>query len=408
MVKDIVDAVVMKQFKTFLNDTNKYIKDLTGNQLSEERDRFLKEVYDGLTKPPNEMVDLLTSPSIESSISNLAITLKPEISDCDNSNLDQNSINNCPSGWLNNSLGDCLKYHDIPKNFTEASKECQDLKSHLLKLTNPVSTKDLFEAIVNGSFNGTTSIFADDIFAFWIDAYRDGTLLKYHGTNEIVNDLPYFENIDTTSDQGTCALAHIFKSKDAFFARSRRCNMKFPYFCIKFATQNPEPDLPKFSCLDSKTTSTTAKSAKRSKSITSRLKKREANTDLDQLDGILNPYKSYERRTKIDKAKASFQEDYNFGNTLKIYDKLFEVLWYSRLPCFDVKGITSTAPSQMSIIKQCFWKGAQISCPLLFKTLPSDRGMCCAFNMEKAEEIYRDTKYSNALDNFQTSDLQNR
>ena len=291
MVKDIVDAVVMKQFKTFLNDSNKDIKGLTSNQLSEERDKFLKEVYDGLTKPPNEMIDLLTSPSIESSVSNLAISPKPEISDCEYSNSDQNSINICPNGWLNNSLGDCLNYHDIPKNFTEAYKECQDLNSHLLKLTNPDSMKDLFEAIVNGSFsNGNPSI-----FAFWINAYRDENLLKYHGTNEIVNDLPYFDNIDTTGDEGTCALAHIFKSKNTFSGRSRRCNMEFPYFCIKFAVQNPEANLPKFSCLDTKTTSpTTGKLAKGSTSITSRLKKRDTNSEFDQLDGIINPYKSYE------------------------------------------------------------------------------------------------------------------
>ena len=86
----------------------------------------------------------------------------------------------------------------------------------------------------------------------------------------------------------------------------------------------------------------------------------------------MNPTKQTERQEKIQEARQDYAD--NFGNVdlQKAYDSLFEILWYSQLPCYDVKDVTSNAKDQMSIIKRCLWKGREISCPAIFKTLPTD------------------------------------
>ena len=118
------------------------------------------------------------------------------------------------------------------------------------------------------------------------------------------------------------------------------------------------------------------------------------------------------------------------------YPALFQVLWHSINPCFDIRwtGVftvssetftvlniylnlldfrhwTSTYRDQKSTIKRCKWKvdffeekiydnnnaadddgniqGMDINCTAIFKTNPTDRGMCCTFNALAAEEIYR-------------------
>ena len=57
----------------------------------------------------------------------------------------------------------------------------------------------------------------------------------------------------------------------------------------------------------------------------------------------------------------------------------------------------------------------QVNCSVIFKTNPTDRGMCCTFNALAAEKIYRESKFSesvselqkqNVLDSFERKYLQ--
>jgi len=61
---------------------------------------------------------------------------------------------------------------------------------------------------------------------------------------------------------------------------------------------------------------------------------------------------------------------------------LFSLLWNSRLPCYDINGITSLKDGEKSMLKFCFWKGQKIPCAAIFSTFPTDQGMCCSFNMK--------------------------
>lgn len=74
------------------------------------------------------------------------------------------------------------------------------------------------------------------------------------------------------------------------------------------------------------------------------------------------------------------------------YDGLFSVLWYNRSPCFDIRNTTSGYEGEWSVLKECKWKGVKVPCSAIFTTFPTDRGMCCAFNMKKADEIFEDSR----------------
>ena len=54
------------------------------------------------------------------------------------------------------------------------------------------------------------------------------------------------------------------------------------------------------------------------------------------------------------------------------------------------------------------WKGKEISCPAIFEMQPTDRGMCCSFNMEKAENIFQKSKYSELISQAQKEAFENR
>ena len=50
-----------------------------------------------------------------------------------------------------------------------------------------------------------------------------------------------------------------------------------------------------------------------------------------------------------------------------MYEDLFEIMWYSQLPCFDVQGITSSSAGESAMVKRCYWKGQRVNCAAIFK-----------------------------------------
>ena len=90
--------------------------------------------------------------------------------------------------------------------------------------------------------------------------------------------------------------------------------------------------------------------------------------------------------------------------TRESISNLFEILWYSQLPCFDVKNITSQTKDEISLMKRCYWKEIEISCSSIFSTRPTDRGMCCSFNMEKADDIFKESQYGEMINKMQKQD----
>ena len=86
------------------------------------------------------------------------------------------------------------------------------------------------------------------------------------------------------------------------------------------------------------------------------------------------------------------------------YQSIFKTVWYSSLPCFDIRNITAYSNGASSLLQYCEWKGIPISCSAIFTTFPTDQGMCCSFNMKAADEIYVKSAYRDMLQTMQTSD----
>ena len=77
------------------------------------------------------------------------------------------------------------------------------------------------------------------------------------------------------------------------------------------------------------------------------------------------------------------------------------------MPCFDVKGLTSETKDEISFLKRCFWKENPINCTAIFQQRPTDQGMCCSFNMEKANKVLKDSRYTEAISTRQYEDATN-
>ena len=77
------------------------------------------------------------------------------------------------------------------------------------------------------------------------------------------------------------------------------------------------------------------------------------------------------------------------------------------MPCNDIRGLTSEARDELSFIKKCYWKGEAVSCNAIFQKRPTDRGLCCSFNIKSAEDIFKESKYKQAISSRQEEDTHN-
>ena len=125
---------------------------------------------------------------------------------------------------------------------------------------------------------------------------------------------------------------------------------------------------------------------------------------IQTLNLVLDPSKTEARKQKLIDMKKRYYEDFGFMDIEKSYKKLFELLWYTRLPCFDIEGITSKQRDDMSVIKRCYWRGQIVDCASVFVTRSTDRGMCCAFNQVNADQIYKNTSYRRVASSMQQQD----
>ena len=57
----------------------------------------------------------------------------------------------------------------------------------------------------------------------------------------------------------------------------------------------------------------------------------------------------------------------------KAYEAGLSSLWYLRLPCFDIKGLTGEQDGQKAMLKKCLWKGIEIPCAAIFSKVTTDQ-----------------------------------
>ena len=111
------------------------------------------------------------------------------------------------------------------------------------------------------------------------------------------------------------------------------------------------------------------------------------------LDVLVDPSKNAARKKATAKKSNYIKDLFKRLDQVKSYQPLLSSLWYSSMPCFDVKNITAQQDGERSLLKYCEWKGQQVPCAAVFKTVPTDRGMCCSFNAAAADELFTDGPY---------------
>ena len=134
-----------------------------------------------------------------------------------------------------------------------------------------------------------------------------------------------------------------------------------------------------------------------------------ANTSLhadpdNPLEMVFNPVKKGVQHSLTNEARKEYVK--NFGNMdmERSYKALFEMLWYTQVPCFDIVNVTSVHQHENGLIKSCFWKGHKMPCSKLFRASPTDRGMCCSFNIQAAEEMFKSGDYKDMINKMQQRD----
>ena len=101
---------------------------------------------------------------------------------------------------------------------------------------------------------------------------------------------------------------------------------------------------------------------------------------------------------KINEVQRVFQRI----NMTKSYEALFSILWYGTPPCIDIGHISRQLENTIPpILKYCQWRGITIECAAIFTTFPTDSGVCCVFNLNAAEDIYRGRTYTTLVSNLQ-------
>ena len=137
-----------------------------------------------------------------------------------------------------------------------------------------------------------------------------------------------------------------------------------------------------------------------------RRKKRDGHF-LPDIDLFLNPDRTEELKITTRKQKKNYQQKFSNMDTLKSFESLFELLWYSGNPCFDVAKLTSDKMNEKSVIKQCLWKGEAINCSQVFTLTPTDRGMCCRFQLKKPQNPFTANPFTTTLKKLQKQDKEN-
>ena len=118
MAKDIIDSALMRQFKEYLKENNKKYSELDADQKKQESKNFLNTKYPGFKKPPNKLVELMSSPSAnpEKTLESSAIVYPEDEKSCEqpSSSKRKKRSTPCPStGKLSIFLS------NFDKNFSE-------------------------------------------------------------------------------------------------------------------------------------------------------------------------------------------------------------------------------------------------------------------------------------------------
>ncbi len=125
---------------------------------------------------------------------------------------------------------------------------------------------------------------------------------------------------------------------------------------------------------------------------------------MDSLSMLLNPEMKFTFKKAVAQKKKDFEDMFSRIDLRAAFGSLFSTLWYSGLPCYDVSNVTSETDGDKALLRYCSWKGRSIPCSAIFTKFPTDKGLCCAFNIKAAEDIFSGDMYPQMLKEMQDND----
>ena len=113
------------------------------------------------------------------------------------------------------------------------------------------------------------------------------------------------------------------------------------------------------------------------------------------IDIFVNPNKDEAKNYIINFQKNKAEHFFQEVKMAALFPALFELLWYSSLPCTKVLNITD-----QYMLKSCEIAGQQVNCAEYFTKIPTGVGMCCALNVEKSLKDSKLTHLIESMRNF--------
>ena len=117
--------------------------------------------------------------------------------------------------------------------------------------------------------------------------------------------------------------------------------------------------------------------------------------NLPAVDVFINPAGLKLRRELTENQKKKANDYFNEADMKALFPNLFKILWYSFLPCTELPDL-----SEQFMLKTCHIGGQQVNCSDIFTKVPTDMGMCCAFNSRRPLKV---SEYSTLLTKMQDS-----
>ncbi len=123
---------------------------------------------------------------------------------------------------------------------------------------------------------------------------------------------------------------------------------------------------------------------------------------VDPMEFYLNPTFEQAHKSTVQKMTSDYHDMFDRLDKARAYKSLFSNLWHSSLPCFEITGLTTMETEGFSaMLRYCVWKGIEIPCSAIFSAFPTDKGMCCTFNMQAADQIFTQGTYTNLIVDLQ-------
>ena len=113
------------------------------------------------------------------------------------------------------------------------------------------------------------------------------------------------------------------------------------------------------------------------------------------IDIFINPEKAEMKKKIVQTQQNRSFEYFKDVNMTNLFPELFNLLWYSSLPCTKLPGLT-----QEFLLKSCHLAGESVVCSDYFTKVPTDIGMCCAVNVQ---QTFKESGFTNLVEKMQNS-----